>query len=176
MNTNKKINITVQSIDKKQIYDSKGVPFNCYYVHSKDGAIFTAYENTYGFSYIKPHANLELEYYERNRNNFIYKNIVKISPHYEEDDILKPTSIPTPTITTSNTTYVNNVPSSTVQPVKTEEKSFMEKTIDQLTPEETNLALKEILKVLINGINNINKTLENFNKTTTSSTSNNLPF
>ena len=61
MNTNKKINITVQSIDKKQIYDSKGVPFNCYYVHSKDGAIFTAYENTYGFSYIKPHANLEIE-------------------------------------------------------------------------------------------------------------------
>lgn len=143
--TNKKINITVQSVDKKQVYDSKGTPFNCYYLHSKEGNIYTYYDNTYGANYIKPNANLELEYYERNRNNFIYKNIVKVSPHYEEDDILKP-STPQTTQTTSNYTYVRNIPTP-------QDKSYMNKTLEQLTPEEQKWALIELLKSLILALN-----------------------
>lgn len=147
-NSNYKKTIQVTTIDKKEIRDSKGVPFNCYYVHTKDGEIFTAYENTYGFSNLRPKAELEIEYYTRERNNFVYKNLVKIAPHYSQDDILKPSTTPEPktTQTTSNYTYVRNIPTP-------QDKSYMNKTLEQLTPEEQKWALIELLKSLILALN-----------------------
>lgn len=132
--------ITLDKIIKNENYDKTGNPFNVYYIFTKEGKTFTAYDNTKGIDTLKDTNNNYLKfkmfYNENIKNGKTYCNCFQIEPYVEIP--VEPQVEPTD---------------------KT--KELLQKHVSELTKEEERDVLIIILKTLIEGINNINKTLDN---------------
>lgn len=134
--------ITLDKIIKNENYDKTGNPFNVYYIFTKEGKTFTAYDNTKGIDTLRDTNNNYLKfkmfYNENIKNGKTYCNCFQIEPYVE---------IPVEPQTPSNT---NN--------------DLLKKHVSELTKEEERDVLIIILKTLIDGINKINQTLDKMSK------------